>query len=81
MFHNRDMNDWPLCYVLTYPNGGPYVFRDHNGNEFRSLTKMCNYYDIDRKVFRDRLDHGWDLKDALTMASEKPIINKDTLTS
>ena len=81
VFHNRDMNDWPICYALTYPKGGPYVFRDHNGNEFRSLAKMCNYYDIDRKVFRDRMDHGWNLKDALTMASERPIVNKDTLIS
>ena len=81
VFHNRDMNDWPICYALTYPKGGPYVFRAHNGNEFRSLAKMCNYYDIDRKVFRDRMDHGWNLKDALTMASERPIVNKDTLIS
>ena len=81
VFHNRDMNYWPLCYALTYPKGGPYVFMDHVGNEFKSLAKMCNYYDIDRKVFRDRMNSGWALKDALTMAAETPIVEKDTLTS
>lgn len=68
-------------YALTYPKGGPYVFVDHNGNEFKSLAKMCNYYDIDRKVFRDRMNSGWSLKDALTMASESPIVEKNTLTT
>ena len=68
-------------YALTYPKGGPYVFVDHNGNEFKSLAKMCNYYDIDRKVFRDRLNSGWSLKDALTMAAESPIVEKNTLTT
>ena len=81
VFHNRDMNYWPICYALTYPKGGPYVFVDHNGNEFKSLAKMCNYYDIDRKVFRDRMNSGWSLKDALTMASESPIVEKNTLTT
>ena len=51
-------------------------FRDHNGNDFRSIAKMCNYYDIDKKVFKSRMDNGWTLKDALTLTDRKPITKK-----
>lgn len=81
VFHNRDNDDWPMCYALTYPKGGPYIFRDHNGNDFRSIAKMCNYYDIDKKTFKSRMDNGWTIKDALTLPTERPIIGKPEMIS
>ncbi len=47
------------------PNGGQSC-RDHNGRFFKSRTSMCEYWDIDRKLFEYRISHGWSLEDSLT---------------
>ena len=70
------MSDWPMEYALTYPKNSSYVFHDHNGNDFLSIAKMCNYYDIDKAIFKKRMDNGWTLKDALTLPAEMPIAQR-----
>ena len=39
---------------------------DHLGNKFSSETIMCKYYGISRCTYRDRLNSGWSIGDALT---------------
>ncbi len=55
------------------PNGG-LECRDHNGRLFKSRTSMCEYWNIDRKLFEYRISHGWSLEEALTKPPRK--INK-----
>ena len=47
------------------PNGGQ-ACRDHLGTRFRSRSRMCDHWNIDRKLFKYRISHGWSLEDALT---------------
>ena len=47
------------------PNGGQ-ACRDHLGTRFRSRSRMCDHWNIDRKLFEYRISHGWSLEDALT---------------
>ncbi len=70
---NRRINVYGLSLeeALTRPvkpNGGKRC-SDHNGKKFRSLTKMCGYWKIDRKLFEYRISHGWELEKALTKKS------------
>ena len=41
---------------------------DHNGNQFSSLSKMCNYYKINCTTFRDRQKSGLSLEECLTLS-------------
>ena len=40
---------------------------DHRGEVFPSRTSMCNYWGIPRKTYEDRISHGWDMREALTI--------------
>ena len=55
------------------PNGGLRC-SDHNGRTFRSVTSMCKYWNINRKLFEYRIAHGFSVEDALT----SPIKNTNT---
>ena len=64
--------------ALTMPLGknGGIAQLDHLGNSFRSVTAMCNFYNIKRKTYENRIEKGWSKKDALTvlpMATRKPV--------
>ena len=40
---------------------------DHQGNQYATITEMCQAYDIAPMTFKKRLDFGWDLEAALTI--------------
>jgi len=64
---------WSIEKALTTPvkkNGGKKC-TDHNGKRFKSVSKMCKYHNIARKVFEYRIAHGWTLKDALTISPHR----------
>ena len=42
------------------------IATDHLGNEYKSLTAMCNAYDIPRTTYIRRLERGWEQEAALT---------------
>ncbi len=59
----------PLEEALTRPvkhNGGIRC-TDHNGQTYKSRTKMCEHYGVDRKLFEYRINNGYTLEEALTL--------------
>ena len=58
------------------PNGGLQC-TDHCGEKFFSITAMCEYWGIQRKVYTYRISHGWTQEDALTKPSRYKIIQKE----
>ena len=63
----------PIEEALTTPvkhNGGLKCY-DHNGRTFRSVTSMCKYWGINRKLFEYRISHGYTLEAALTTTEKK----------
>ena len=60
---------WTLEEALTIPIGETNTggATDHFGNKFKSFTKMCNAYKLDRRTVERRLQLGWELKEALTV--------------
>ena len=47
--------------------------QDHHGKYYKSRTKMCENYGIDRKLFEYRIKNGYTLEEALTLPpKEKP---------
>lgn len=41
-------------------------YKDHEGNEFKSLSDMCKHYGIGIQTFRMRMRYKWTLERALT---------------
>ena len=39
---------------------------DFEGRKFSTTKEMCEYYEIDPRIFRLRIKNGWSLKMALT---------------
>lgn len=65
----RKVYKWSIEKALITPvkrNGGEQCM-DYSGKRFKSITKMCKYHNISRKVFEYRIKHGWTLMDALTL--------------
>lgn len=57
--------------ALTRPvksNGGLQC-TDHRGERFFSVTSMCKYWGVNRKVYEYRISHGWTKEKALTKPS------------
>ena len=46
---------------------------DHLGNEYKSITKMCDCYNIPRTTYIRRLERGWTQEAALTTPSGNTI--------
>ena len=44
---------------------------DHEGNEFSSVSDLCEYWKIGRSTFNARIKNGWSQKDALTTPCAK----------
>ena len=40
--------------------------KDHLGNEFESVEKLCDYYNIKYNTYYRRVNFGWDLEKILT---------------
>ena len=45
--------------------------RDHEGREFDSITAMCRFWKISRKLFMERIRYGWTVKRALTAPARR----------
>ena len=45
--------------------------RDHEGREFDSITAMCQFWKISRKLFMERIRNGWTVKRALTSPARR----------
>ena len=62
---------WSIEKALTTPvkhNGGKYCY-DHEGRRFKSEKLMCEYWNIERKTFRYRIEHGLSTEEALTRSA------------
>ena len=46
---------------------------DHLGNHYSSLSEMAKQYGIDPGTLRNRIDHGWSIKDALTKPVQRNV--------
>lgn len=44
---------------------------DHRGEVFPSRTSMCKYWGIPRKTYEDRILNGWNIKEALTVSTDR----------
>lgn len=68
---DRLKHGWTLQDALTVaPNDKSVQYKgqtDHKGKYFKSIADMAEYWHIPRKTLEYRLNHGWDMKDALTM--------------
>ena len=49
------------------------MVKDHLGNEFKTISKMCRHYNMKANTFHDRVASGWSVKDALTIPPKEPI--------
>ena len=45
--------------------------RDHEGREFASITAMCRFWKISRKLYMERIRQGWTVKRALTSPARR----------
>nr|MCR5602522.1 hypothetical protein [Lachnospiraceae bacterium] len=52
------------------PNAGLICY-DHLGEEFYSITTMCQHWGVERKVYMYRVAHGWSVEKALTTPSRQ----------
>lgn len=74
-FESRIQMGWTLKDALTIPpsfNSNKKTIlaqscKDHLGQNFESITKMCKYWNINRRTFSMRLDTGCTLEEALTL--------------
>ena len=41
--------------------------KDHLGNEFDSISSMCDHYHISKSAYRFRIKNGWSIEKALTV--------------
>lgn len=70
VYYERLKRNWSVEDALTIPLGGKNESirrcKDHLGNEYTSVGDMCNYYNINRSTYENRLERGMSLEDALT---------------
>ena len=45
--------------------------KDHEGREFDSITAMCRFWKISRKLYMERIRQGWTVKRALTSPARR----------
>ena len=57
-------------YGYVYDNNR-IMCKDHKGNKYKNIDKMCEYYGLNRYTFNTRLARGWSLKDALETQANK----------
>lgn len=62
---------WTPEKALFTPAINKIKSRDHLGNEFGSMTEMCNFWKIAHSTFFHRLDKGWTIEKALTTPVKK----------
>lgn len=61
--------------VTTVPNNAKQV-KDHEGNTFESVSKMCKHWNMTRSTYNARLKKGYTIKDALTKPIAKINVTK-----
>lgn len=74
-YHNRMNKGLSIEDTLTIkrlPHKNSIKCEDHLGNQFDTITSMCNYWNICRCTFLTRKKLGWNIKDCLT----KEVISK-----
>ncbi len=54
-------------------------FKDHLGNEFETLTKLCNHWGISVSMYQGRIRHGMSVERALTAENRRFIRCADHL--
>lgn len=69
-YRTRIKAGWSMKETLETPvkklSEGPLrIVRDHLGNEFGSISEMCDYWRINYNTFNSRIDSNMSLKDAL----------------
>lgn len=74
-YYSREKFGWDVKKILTTPIK---VFEytkeciDFKGNVFENTEQMCNYYNIDKYLFIERINSGWTLENALTLEKQTP---------
>ncbi len=48
--------------------------QDHLGNQYSSIKEMCEHYNINRKLFEYRINHGYTLEETLTLDRYKVML-------
>ena len=80
VFYARKKYGWTLEQILTVPihtvyhkntsidyiNKSAKECEDHLGNKYKSITQMCNFYNISYFMYTKRIKDGWDKEKALT---------------
>lgn len=51
--------------------------KDHLGNEYKSITEMCDAYGVERTTYRRRLTLGWTIEEALTNSKKRILPNSN----
>lgn len=83
LYQQRVKLGWSLEKCLTFQVKvvkKPFVCKDHLGNDYTSITNMCEHYHINPCVFRNRLKKGWGLEKSLTepvVKYKKGVLVKD----
>lgn len=71
IYRDRIKAGWSIEKALTTPVRrkliNTLVVTDHLGNEFKNISDMCNYYNINISTYSNRIHNDWTLKDALTI--------------
>lgn len=70
-YRSRIRNGWNKEDALTKgvdktKDNTPIKCEDHLGNKYKSISKMCEAYGIDRGVYMRRIKEGMSIEDALT---------------
>ena len=53
--------------ALTTSTSSRFAVKDHLGNEFSSINKMCEYYGVKFVTYQQRIHSGWGIEKALTL--------------
>ncbi|OUM58418.1 hypothetical protein PIROE2DRAFT_64422 [Piromyces sp. E2] len=67
-YNYRIASGWSIEDVLTKPAMSefrPIPCKDHLGNNYKSISEMCNVYGVNPRTYVCRIKNGWDIERAL----------------
>lgn len=73
MYYNKIHKGYTLEEILVTNSKRRQVkpVIDHLGNQFTSIKKMCEHYNINYKTYMSRILRGWTLEEALITQNRK----------
>ena len=75
-YYNRKSKGLSLeqCLSTKHGNCSVNILKDHLGNKFDNITKMCEYWNISRSTFNRRKKQGLPLKECLEQMKTNYIV-------